>query len=165
MRGRRETYLVLVQGAVTSVPAPPDPKAGEKDKDAIGIHPFADVRGLVETGGGIFPAMEIGAGIELKYFRAGVHLRLVPEFGVTVRAALVVPVIAALSAFVEGEVPLIYKSNVLAVGLGAVGGFEYHLFKFIGVFAGVGGRHFFENTQFINFDRFELDFGVRLRLP
>lgn len=161
VRGRRETYLVLVQGAVTNVPAPPDPGA---DKTTIGIHPFADVRGLLETGGGVYGAMEIGGGIELKYFRAGVHLRLVPQFGVTVRAALVVPVVASISAFVEGEVPMIIN-NGFAVGLGAIGGAEWHVFKFLSLFLGIGGRHFFDNPIFINNDRFEGTLGVRLRLP
>lgn len=161
VRGRRETYLVLVQGPVVATgPANPEPP----DQTGFGIHPFADVRGILETGGGIYGAMEIGGGIELKYFRAGVHLRLVPNFGATVRAALVVPVIDKLSAFVEGEVPMIFGSSI-AVGLGANGGAEWHLFKFIGVFLQVGGRHFFDNPIFINNDRFEGTLGVRLRLP
>ncbi len=159
VRGRRETYLVLVQGPVTAGPTVPEP-----EPQGIGVHPFADVRGLLETGGGVYGAMEIGGGIELKYFRAGVHLRLVPNFGATVRAALVVPVVDRVTAFVEGEVPMIFGSS-FAVGLGANGGAEFQLFKFIGIFLQVGGRHFFDNPMFINNDRFEGTLGVRLRLP
>lgn len=159
-RTKRETYLVLVQGATTHVPGPEEP--GEQK--GINIHPFAEVRGLLETGGGVYGAMEIGGGVELKYFRAGVHLRLVPNFGLTVRAGLVVPLIPQLSAFVEGEVPMIFGGQI-AVGLGADGGVEWHAFKFLGVFLSIGGRHFFDNPLFINNDRFELMVGVRLRLP
>ena len=159
-RARRDTYLVLVQGATTNVPVPVEP--GE-EKPA-GAHPFAEVRGMLETGGGVYGAMEIGGGIELKYFRAGLHLRLVPNFGLSPRAGLVVPVIPLLSAFVEGEVPMIFRDGV-AIGLGAHGGVEWHAFKFIGAFLSIGGRHFFDNPLFINNDRFELSLGVRLRLP
>ena len=108
--------------------------------------------------------MEIGGGIELTYFRAGLHLRLVPNFGLSPRAALVVPVIPALSAFVEGEVPMIFGGQI-AVGLGASGGAEWHPLRFLGAFVAIGGRHFFDNLLFINNDRFELSVGVRLRLP
>ncbi len=158
-RARRDTYLVLVQGAATNVPVPAEP-----EQTGIGVHPFAEVRGLVETGGGVYGAMEIGGGIELKYFRAGIHLRLVPNFGLSPRAALVVPVIPQLSAFVEGEVPMIFGNSV-AIGLGASGGVEWHAFKFLGAFLAIGGRHFFDNPLFINNDRFALSVGVRLRLP
>ena len=161
-RARLQTYLVLVQGeTVSGPPAPVEPGPDEKRG---GIHPFAEVRGQLETGGGVFGALEIGGGIELKYFRVGVHLRLVPNFGVSPRAALVVPLLPVLSAFVEGEVPLIIGSSV-AFGLGASGGVEWHPLRFLGAFIAVGGRHFFDNTMFINNDRFELSVGVRLRLP
>jgi hypothetical protein len=159
-RARRETYLVLVQGEATGAPGPLEP--GEEK--GSGIRPFAEVRGLLETGGGVYGAMEIGGGIELKYFRAGLHLRLVPNFGLSPRVALVVPVIPKLSAFVEAEVPMIFENSV-AVGLGASGGVEWHVFRFIGAFIAIGGRHFFDNPIFINNDRFELSVGVRLRLP
>ena len=160
-RPRRETYLVLVQGATTSVPGPIEP--AEEPKGS-GLRPFAEVRGLLETGGGVFGAMEIGGGIELKYFRVGVHLRLVPNFGVSPRAALVVPLMPQLSAFVEGEVPLIFGSGV-AIGLGASGGVEWHPLRFLSAFFAIGGRHFFDNPIFINNDRFIGSVGVRLRLP
>lgn len=164
VRARRETYLVWVQGA--AVAAPINPIAPE-EKPGLGISPFAEVRGLLETGGGVFGALEIGGGIELKYFRAGVDLRLVPNFGLTARAALVVPLIPVISAFVEGEVPMIFGGQI-SVGLGASGGVEWHPFRFLGVFVAIGGRHFFhffDPPQFLNNDRFELSAGVRLRLP
>ena len=159
-RARRDTWLVLVVGATTNVPGPLEP-----DEKAGGVHPFAEVRGLLETGGGIYGAMEIGGGIELKYFRVGLHLRLVPNFGLSPRAALVVPLIPLLSAFVEGEVPMIFGGGGVAFGLGASGGVEWHAFRFLGAFIAIGGRHFFDNPLFINNDRFELSVGVRLRLP
>ncbi len=158
-RARRETYLVLVQGAGMTVAAPVEP-----EEKGSGVHPYAEVRGLLEEGRGVYGAMEIGGGIELKYFRAGVHLRLVPNFGISPRVALVVPVIPQLSAFVEVDVPIIIDNNV-AFGIGASGGVEWHAFKFIGAFIGIGGRHFFDNPLFINNDRFALTAGVRLRLP
>jgi len=162
-RARRDTYLVLAQGAPSAATGlPAEPGAGEAKSS--GVHPFGEVRGLMEVARGVFGAMEIGGGIELKYFRAGLHLRLVPDFGLSPRAALVVPVIPALSAFVEAEVPMIFGSSV-AVGLGASGGVEWHPFRFVGGFLAIGGRHFFDNPLFINNDRFELSVGVRLRLP
>ncbi len=166
-RSRRDTWLVMVQGAASLSPEPVEPT----EKPGINVHPFAEVRGQLETGGGIYGVMEIGGGIELKYFRAGLHLRLAhccdstePNFGATVRAGLVVPVLPRLSAFVEGELPMIFGGSV-AVGVGASGGVEWHAFRFLGLFVAMGGRHFIDPALFNNVDRFELSIGVRLRLP
>lgn len=164
VHAKRETYVVLVQGppaAAAAEPVEPNQKPG------LGIKPFADVRALMETGGGVYGAMEIGGGVELKFFRAGAHLRLVPSFGFTARAALVVPLVKLLSAFVEAEVPMIFSGQV-AIGLGAAAGVEWHPLKFLGFWAALGGRHFFQLSDpplFLNNDRFTLMGGVRLRLP
>jgi hypothetical protein len=127
------------------------------------IRPFGDFRGVYEAGadeGGL----ELGGGVEFPYTRLGVSARLWPQFGFTIRAGLVVPLLDNLNGYLEVEVPFLFRSSA-AIGLGGVVGAEFQFSRWAGVFAQIGGRHYFVNPDSIVDNRFILAGGVRLRLP
>jgi len=128
------------------------------------LHPFGDLRGIWEPqlGGG---GLELGGGVELPFTRLGISARLYPEFECTLRAGLVVPVHPLLNAYLEVEVPMLFRSGV-EVGLGGVGGAEFLFSRWAGVFLQFGGRHFFSDIPDLNLPTwFVMAGGVRLRLP
>ncbi len=130
------------------------------------LRPFAELRGVWQPNAGD-GALEVGGGIEFPYTRLGVAARLFPDFfGFTLRGGVVVPVHELFTAFIELEWPFEFHSQVVAIGLGGVGGAEFHVSKWLGLFVQIGGRHYFNNSAVSNVDnRFIAGAGVRLRLP
>ncbi len=161
VRPRRETYVEYVQGAatVTNNPAP-------LEREPSLIHPFGEARGSMEAGGGIIGGLELGGGVELKFFRVGLDLRVAPFFGLDLRLGVVVPLLDVVSLFVEAEVPVIFPSAYSAVAIGGDGGVEWHPLRFLGFFLALGGRHYFPlESPFLNTDRVILSGGIRARVP
>jgi hypothetical protein len=164
VRAHRETYVDYVQGVNTVTNTPVEQPQGSL------LHPFAEGRGIGEVtvgpGTGSYGGLELGGGVELKFFRVGLDLRAIPYFGLTLRAGVVVPLLDAVSLFVDAELPAIFPANP-AFGIGGEGGAEWHPFRFLGVFVSLGGRHYFpiEANSFINVDRVIFSGGVRARIP
>ena len=163
VRARRETYVEWVEGATTNNPLPvPNPP----EKQSALLHPFGEARGLMEIGGGVLGGLELGGGVELKYFRIGLDLRVAPFFGLSLRVGVVVPLIDLLSLFVDAELPAVFPSTYSAFGVGGEGGVEWHPVKFLGFFAAVGGRHLVPiDGSLNNPDRVILSVGLRVRVP
>lgn len=153
----RPTQVVFAQAPGGSGPPVVSPDAPSK------IRPFGDIRGVWEPNAED-AGLELGGGVELPYSRIGISARLFPEFGFTIRAGLVVPLTENFNAYLEAEVPFMFRSSV-AVGLGGVGGAEFLFSRWAGVFAQLGGRHYFSNPDSNVDNRFVLAAGVRLRLP
>jgi hypothetical protein len=130
---------------------------------------FGDFRGALEVAsdarlpwqGGV----DFGGGFESGPVRLSLLARLFPYFGVSPRAAFVVPVWDRLSVFLELEVPVWFRGGGIAVGMGGGAGVEYHLWKSFGVFGQVGGEHLFLNPGRIDDTHFVASGGVRLRPP
>lgn len=108
----------------------------------------------------------IGGGLQSRYVRAGLDLRVFPQFGITARGAFMVPVVDKFKAFIELELPFIwygYDNAPFAFGLGGEGGVEYEFNKWLAAYAQVGARHFFFSPGDDN--RLTLQGGIRLQLP
>lgn len=167
VRTRGAALVEVVQAPGTALPA--DAPTEKK------VRPFADVRGMFETGtpeGGL----EVGGGIEVPWFRLGVYVRVLAVFEIIPRVSLVVPLplpntSQTFSTFIEAEVPVAIAdlgSRVgLGVGLGGAIGAEWGPWKWIGLYAQLGGRYFFMiySPTYAVQGRFTASGGVRLRLP
>jgi hypothetical protein len=134
------------------------------------VHPFADVRGMLEVP--IQGGLEVGGGIEVPWVRLAVMIRVLDIFEIIPRISLVVPLgQAPFSAFIEVEVPLAFSEIGgefrLGVGLGGAAGLEWMPWKWLGLYAQLGGRYFFTpfNNTYAAAARFTTSGGVRLRLP
>lgn len=130
------------------------------------MHAFADLRlvwnpALPLPGSG---GLEAGGGVEHDFWRAGLHFRLFPSFGVTPRGALHIPIISKWDGVLEAELPFIFTRNGLEVGFGAAAGAEWMLNKWIGFFGQVGFRYNFI-VVFSEQSQLYLEGGVRFRLP
>ncbi|MDX2010662.1 MAG: tetratricopeptide repeat protein [Myxococcaceae bacterium] len=168
LKARREVRIEFVQGkppppvVVTPQPTVPEEKP---------VRPMGEVRGVFEVppkaGAEGAGALELGGGLDTKYFRAGVGLRVFPYFGVVPRVALVVPAIGHLHAFVELQAPiwLTRPSGGLGVGIGAAAGAEYWLVPFLATFLQVGGHYLVVNPMRGDSAALVASAGVRLRVP
>jgi hypothetical protein len=174
--------VVVRTRGVTSVEAVQAPSVAGMPSDAPTerkVRPFADVRGMFESGtpeGGL----EVGGGIEVPWVRLAVMVRVVAFFEIIPRVSLVVPLpipmpagmdaksifTPHLSAFIEAEVPIAIDQAV-GVGLGGAAGAEWGPWKWLGLYAQLGGRYFFTvyNSCCTTRGRFTASGGVRLRLP
>ncbi|MBI3181444.1 MAG: hypothetical protein HYZ28_04820 [Myxococcales bacterium] len=122
----------------------------------LSISPFALLAG---------PSLEVGGGFEFPFYRVSMHAQVYQDFGLTARAALVVPVLERkLNASVELELPVLFEQRLLSVGLGGGGGLEYVVSKWLGVFVQVGAQHFFITPR-SEPNSTPLQLGARLRLP
>ena len=106
-----------------------------------------------------------GGGLQSRYVRAGVDLRIFPQFGITARGAFMVPVVDKFKAFIELEIPFIWYGDYapFALGIGGEGGVEYEFNKWLALYAQVGARHFFISHG--DADRLTVQGGIRLQLP
>ncbi len=156
----------LTPSLVSELPVEPEkppqtPPVVDEASAIARARPFADVRlganpaQLEEIG------FEMGAGLEAQYVRAGVHFKLLQEFGLTLRGALSVPLDEHWRLFAELELPLLFGGEV-AFGLGGAGGAEYAFVRWVSAFAEVGGRHFFLGPRG---DQVFLQLGARIRVP
>lgn len=170
---RGETQVVVRPNRVLEVPLPMEETRDEqKDKEPPrppsadnALQGFADLR----LNWNPFPligssAFEVGGGVEKSYWRAGLHFRLFPQFGVTPRGALQLPVHPKVNAVVELELPFNSSGSGLEIGLGAAGGAEWLVTRWIGVFGQVGFRYNFLVQQSEQ-SQLYLQTGVRFRLP
>jgi hypothetical protein len=168
VRTRGATSVEVVQAPGSAAPADAPTERP--------VRPFADVRGMFESGtpeGGL----EVGGGIEVPWFRIGIYVRVLAIFEAIPRVALVVPIPLTntthrLSAFIEAEVPLAIADNGggrvgFGVGLGGAIGAEWNPWRWFGLYAQLGGRYFFliYSPTFATPGRFTASGGVRLRLP
>ncbi len=106
-----------------------------------------------------------GGGLQSRYVRVGLDLRIFPQFGLTARGAFMVPVVDKFKAFIELEIPFIWYGDwaPFALGIGGEGGVEYEINKWLALYAQVGARHFFFAHG--DADRLTLQGGIRLQLP
>jgi hypothetical protein len=168
LKARREVRVEFSQGKPPPpvVVTPPLPPPEEKT-----VRPMGEVRGVFEVppkpGGEGVGALEVGGGIDTKYVRAGLSLRVFPYFGVVPRVALVVPAIGHLHAFVELQAPLwlTRPSGGVGFGIGAAAGAEYWVVPFLSVFAQAGGHYLFLNPMRGDAGAFVASGGVRLKVP
>ena len=144
------------------------PVPGVDESQGKKVRPYADLRGVFETGapeGGI----EVGGGIEVPWVRLGVYARVYSTFEPIPRISAVVPLqVLPLSALIEAEVPFAFGRDGVGIGLGGAGGVEWGLTKWFGLYAQVGGRYYFTyyDTSCCRVNaRFTASGGARLRLP
>jgi hypothetical protein len=158
VRARRDNPFEVTLAELKGEPVKPsNPLEPER-------HPVADVRTSFEPIQYLEgPSFEVGGGVEQGPYRATIHARLFPYFGIALRGALLVPVADRLNVQIEVEVPLVFL-NAAVVGLGGSGGVEYSASKWFGVFAEVGGRHYFTDSGYQP-NRLTVQAGVRLRPP
>ncbi|MFT3713979.1 MAG: tetratricopeptide repeat protein [Archangium sp.] len=133
------------------------------------IRPFGELRGLFEprTSGAITGGLQVGGGIEFLWFRVGLWVRPVPNFDLTPRFQLSLPIaktsLGTFNATVEVGVPLSFYSSGFAVGLQGAGGAELYLLDWLAPYLFIGGSHHFlrygYDTAFI------VTGGLRLRVP
>ena len=161
VRPRRETRVEWVQGAV--VPGPVSPGLLEPRP----LRPFGDLRGMIEpaTSGFVSGGLELGGGIELSWFRVGLFARLFPNFGIIPRFQLALPVLDVMNILLEVSAPLTFLPDGLGIGFGGGGGAEYYPWKWIGVYALIGGRHHFLWPGRNDSTAFTATAGIRLRVP
>jgi hypothetical protein len=168
LKARREVRVEFSQGKPPPpvVVTPPTPQPEEKL-----VRPMGEVRGVFEVspkaGAEGAGALEVGGGIDTKYVRAGLALRVFPFFGVVPRVAVVVPAIGHLNAFVELQVPiwLTRPSGGVGLGVGASAGAEYWLVPFVAAYAQVGGHYLVINPMRGDSGAFVASGGVRLKVP
>jgi len=163
VRARRTEKVALTLGELPQG----SPGGGSSSPVLLGFgKPLADLRLQLDPfqfteGVGI----EIGGGLQSVHLRASFHFRVFPAFGMTLRGAFAVPVVAKTRAYVELELPLIFYGGdpPLALGLGGAGGVDYEFNKWLSLFAQVGARHFFLSP--FTSSRLSLQAGVRLEMP
>lgn len=169
LKPRKEVRVEFVQGQApppVMVPVTPEEKP---------VKPVADFRGVLEvpTNGAISAgAVDLGGGVEFRYFRATLHTRLAPNFGVLLRLAGVLPIVNRLNGFIELHVPLVFRTpggmcGNLCVGLGLGGGVgaEFLVTPWLGVFGQFGAQHLFINSNRADNTSLVLSAGSRFRLP
>lgn len=170
LKPKKEVRVEFVQGQ-----APPPvlvPVAPEERP----VKPVADFRGVLEvpTNGALSAgAVDLGGGVEFSYFRATLHTRLAPNFGVLVRLAGVLPIIAnRLNGFIELHVPLVFRAPggscgnlCYGIGLGGGLGVEYLITPWLGVFGQFGGQYLIINSNRADNGTLVFSAGSRFRLP
>ncbi len=159
VRPRRETRLEWVQG-ISAAP-------GGDLLEPRPIRPFGDLRGVLEpaTSGFVSGGIELGGGIEVSWFRIGLFARLFPNFGVTPRFQLALPVLKTLNVLLEVSLPINFLTTGLGLGIGGGGGAEYYPLQWIGAYVLIGGRHHFLWPGRNDETAFTATGGVRLRVP
>ena len=158
VRARRDNPVELVLAELKADPPPVPPSDADR-------RPVADVRSTfdpIQWREG--PGFEVGGGVEQGPYRVTGHVRLLPDFGIGVRGALIVPVADKLNALIELELPVVFLDFV-AVGIGGSGGVEYGPSKWFSAFVELGGKHYFSGTPGYERNRLTLQVGVRLRPP
>lgn len=164
----RETRVAWVQGPVTQLPPPPCP---EVPTGPVGrpLRAFGDVRGGAEVpsnpGAFVAGGFEVGGGAEYSWFRLGLWAKLFPNFGLVPRLAFAVPVHDKVNVVVEFGVPVQFLSTGVGVGLWGTGGGEFYPLPWLGLWAAVGARHYFQWPGRNDPTAFTATGGVRLRMP
>jgi hypothetical protein len=155
----------IVNEVPVTLAALPDPVGPSGVPELGGMKPYADVRVGIDplhyTQG---VAFEVGGGVEGRYLRASLSARVFPEFGLTPRGALTVPVTDSVRGYVALELPTLFMSRI-AFGLGGSGGAELILSPWLAAYAEVGGRHFFFAPTNFDLNRLTVQSGLRLRVP
>ena len=161
VRPKRELRIEWVQSKSATVSGP---VVTERQ-----LTPFGDVRGTLEIasvqGAPVRAGLDVGGGFEVSYFRLGLWARVFPYFGVAPRFAFFVPVIDRVNVFLETWVPIWFRNGGVALGIGAAGGGEFSIQKWLGVFLQIGGEHLFLNPNAADDTHFIATAGARLRLP
>lgn len=161
VRPRRETRVEWVQGTA-------GPNLGGGLLEPRPVRPFGDLRGMIEpaTSSFVSGGLELGGGVELSWFRIGLFVRLFPNFAITPRFQLALPVLETMNVLLEVGLPITLLAGPAPVGLGigGGGGVEYYPWKWIGAYVLIGGRHHF--IWPVNGPTaFTATAGVRLRVP
>jgi hypothetical protein len=158
VRPRREVRVEWVQGAGQAVEGP----EGRK------VSPYGDFRFAPEisstAGVPVTLPLELGGGFEFSYFRAGLGVRLFPSWGLTPRFAFSMPVWHIVSVALEVGVPFQFFPGGVGIGLSGGAGVEVYPVRWFGVFALVGGRHYFLRPG-NDATAFTATAGIRLRMP
>ena len=162
---RNESPVIVVQPVPVTPTSAAPLSSGSAPAPSLQsmMKPFADLRAVWEPLyllGGL--GFEVGGGLEVPYIRVSLHARLYPQFGVTARGAVTVPIVDRVNGYVSVEIPVLFEQSV-AVGLGAAAGAEYRVSPWLSPFVELGIRHFFTGPGDDN--RFALEVGARLRVP
>lgn len=155
----KEKVVTVVREVPVQVPVPAAPPPERLVRPWAGFRIGADVNSGPEWG------IDLGGGVDFKYFSIGAYLRPYRYFYVIPRVAGIWPVLDFLNLFVEAEVDVRASSARLGVALGGSAGVEVFPLRWLGVFAEVGGKGFFINRGFVVDARFTLSGGARVRLP
>jgi hypothetical protein len=168
-RKRTEVQLDLTEsprtgGEADSMVSAPPREGPASSLSLFGGRPLADLR-VVVNGFNFFsaPGIEVGFGLEWPYLRGSAHFRFFPNFGITPRGGLWVPIVPQLRGYAELELPILFPAgtNPGGIGLGGAGGAEYFPNQWLSVFGEVGARYFFTGLS----TELPVQLGFRLRLP
>lgn len=131
------------------------------------LRPFGDLRGMFEpaTTGSLSGGLELGGGFELQWFRVALFARLFPNFGVTPRFQLALPVLEHINVVLELGLPMNFLSGGFGLGIGGGGGAEYYPLKWLGAYVLIGGSHHFLWPNRNDRTAFTATGGIRLRIP
>lgn len=160
VRPRREVRVEWVQGAERQVPMNDGPETRK-------IGPYGDFRFAPEISAtAMVPVtlpLELGGGFEFSFFRVGLAVRLFPALGVTPRFAFSLPVMSLVHVVLEVGVPFHFYAQP-AIGFIGNAGVEFYPVRWFGVFALVGGRHYFI-PHGNDATAFTATAGIQLRVP
>ncbi|MBX7101928.1 MAG: tetratricopeptide repeat protein [Myxococcaceae bacterium] len=164
VHARRVQSVMLALAVAPAAPVPVAPPAAPPEEPARHlVSPYGELRGVSENGA-VDGGLELGAGVALPWSRVGLSVRLAPSFALAPRAAFVVPLWRErLHAFVELSLPLAFRRDGTAFGLGGSGGVDFAPLRWLALFAQVGGRHFFQNPNSLVNDRLVVEGGARLQ--
>lgn len=170
VKPKRDVVLSWVQAEA----APPSPRVPPCDAPPPPpkpvFNPFAEARGAVEApvnvGSFVTGGLELGGGLEVGRVGFGLWAKLFPNFGLTPRFGLSIPLTRRISALIELGVPVQFlPQNGMGVGVWGQGGVEFRAWPWLGAWAMVGGRHHllwpFRNDP----TALTATVGFRLRVP
>lgn len=159
----RRVQSVMLALAVAPAPVVTAPPPAVEEPPRHLVSPYGELRGVSENGA-VDGGLELGAGVALPWSRVGLSVRLAPNFALAPRAAFVVPLWRErLHAFVELSLPLAFRRDGTAFGLGGSGGVAFAPVRWLALFAQLGGRHFFQNPNSLVNDRLVVEGGARLQ--
>jgi hypothetical protein len=162
----RHKQTTEVNARLRELPAPLRSRSkGEAGRPEHDPRPFADIRGRLDPlSSGKNVGFEVGGGLEYGHFRGSASALLYPDFGITFRGALNVPVEDRFNAYVSLEIPIVF-AGAAQFGLGGAGGLEYEVSGWFDPFFEIGVRHFFTGLGNEDANRLILQLGVRLKVP
>ncbi len=164
---RRATPVAFAVSIVTreAPPAPDRPEPPPVPETHWQVLPTASVRGisenLLQEGG-----LELGGGIHVGNLRAELCLHLYPTFGLTPRVGMSLGLVPSwLDGYIDFQVPLLFRTQGVAVGVGAQAGVEFTPLSSVALFIEAGAHYYAQNPGNLVPARLLLSGGVRFTLP